>query len=196
MSEEVAFEVAPGAFDIVQFGSIFGQPFDGQPRALCEGSPAELAGVDGTIVEHHDDRPCRVSRARTVKRVEPLEQGNEVGAPLGRAAMHDQLAACMVEGPDQRQLARLAGRRDPQVGTAPGPGVRQIGMGQRLGLVLRQQHDVARLGLLLQELEPQPGAIDGGRILSPGEAVARPAPSPAIFFSVLLSCDFEIETSA
>ena len=89
--------------------------------------------------------------------------------------MHDQRAASMVEGTDQRQLARLARRRYPQIGAASGPGVRQIGMGQRLGFVLRQQHDVARLGLLLQELESQPGAIDGGRVLSSGEAATLSA---------------------
>ena len=75
MSEEVAFEVAPGAFDVVQFGSLFRQPLDGQPGALRESSAAELAGVDGTVVEHHDDRLCRVSWAWAVERVEPLEQG-------------------------------------------------------------------------------------------------------------------------
>ena len=34
MSKEVAFEIAPGAFEVVQLGSIFRQPLDGQPGAL------------------------------------------------------------------------------------------------------------------------------------------------------------------
>src|SRR5580658_4605405 len=34
MCEEVAFEIAPSAFDIVQFRGVFGQPLDRQPGAL------------------------------------------------------------------------------------------------------------------------------------------------------------------
>lgn len=153
MGEEMTFEVSPGSFDVVEFGGVFGQPLDGQPRALFEGGAAELAGVDRTVVEDQNGRLWGIARAGSVEPVEALEQGDEVAAPLGRTTMHDQRAAGMVECADQRQLARLAGRRHPQVGTAPGPGVRQIGMSQRLGFVLRQQHDVAGFGLLLQELE-------------------------------------------
>jgi hypothetical protein len=63
--------------------------------------------------------------------------------------------------------------------------VRQIRMGQRLGLVLRQQDDVARFSLLLQEFEPEPGTIDGIGILSGEQAVSRPTPSITVF---LASC--------
>ena len=125
------------------------------------------------------------ARLWPVVAVDLFEQGDEIGAAFGRAAMDDQPAGGVVEHAEQRQLSRLSRCRHPQIGATLGPGMCQIWMGQRLGLVLRQQHDVARVGLLLQELEPQPGAIDGGRVLSPGKAVAVPAPSPAIF---LASC--------
>src|SRR5713101_2760603 len=196
VSEEVALEVAPGAFDVIELRGVFRQPLDGQPGALVEGGATELAGVDRAVVEDQDDGLCGVSGPRPIEWVEVLQQGDEVGAALGWTAMHDQGAGGMVERADERQLARLPGRRDPQIGAAFGPGVRQIRMGQHLGLVLRQQHDVAGIGLLLQELEPEPGAVDGIRLLPAEQAVARSAPAVAIFFSVLLSCDFEIETSA
>jgi hypothetical protein len=31
MREEVAFQIAPGSLDVVQFRSVFRQPFNGQP---------------------------------------------------------------------------------------------------------------------------------------------------------------------
>ena len=36
IGEVMAFEVAPGMFDLVQLRRIFGQPFDGEPRPLGE----------------------------------------------------------------------------------------------------------------------------------------------------------------
>jgi hypothetical protein len=109
--------------------------------------------------------------------------------------MDDELAGGMVECGEECQLARLAGRGNPQIGTPLGPGVRQIGMGQSFGLVGRQQHDIAGFGLLLQQSEPESGAIDGIGILSVAQAVPGPAPSVAVFFSALLSCDLEIDTA-
>jgi hypothetical protein len=47
---------------------------------------------------------------------------------IGAAAVDDQLAGGMVERADQRQLARLPGRRHSQIRAALHPGVRQIGM--------------------------------------------------------------------
>lgn len=131
-----------------------------------------------------------------IERIEPLQQGDEVAAALGWTAMHNQRTGSMVERADERQLARLARGRHPQIGPTTGPRMGQIRMGQSLGLVLRQQHDIARLSLLFQELEPEPGTIDRVRILSGEQAMSRSAPSVAVFFSVLLSCDFEIDISA
>ena len=50
----------------------------------------------------------------------------------------------------------------------------QVGVGQRLGFVPKQEADIAGHGLLLQEPEPQPGAVDGRGVLPPFEAVLRP----------------------
>lgn len=56
MGEIVGFEVAPDGFDVVEFGRVFGQPFDAQPMgAGGERGPGRLAGMDRSVVEHDDD---------------------------------------------------------------------------------------------------------------------------------------------
>src|SRR6266568_1501346 len=112
--EEVPLEVAPGSLDVIEFGRILWQPLDGQPRTLVEGGSGQLADMDRAVVEHQDHRPCDASWCGPIERVEALEEGDEVGAALGGAAMNDQLACGMVKRADQRQLARLAGRRHAQ----------------------------------------------------------------------------------
>ena len=82
-----------------------------------------------------------------------------------------------------------------QIGPAPGPGMGEIGMGQRLGLVGEEEHDVPGFGLLLQQLEPEPGSRDGIGVLPAVQAVTGTSPAEAVFFSALLSCDFEIVTA-
>jgi hypothetical protein len=55
MGEEMSLEVAPGMFDIVQFGGVLRQPFDGQPWTLGKSGPRCFAGMDGTVVDGDDD---------------------------------------------------------------------------------------------------------------------------------------------
>src|SRR3546814_19602822 len=45
VGEVVAFEVAPGAFDVVEFGGVARQPLDGEPWPLGECGAGEFAGV-------------------------------------------------------------------------------------------------------------------------------------------------------
>ena len=75
MREEMAFQIAPGSLDVVQFRGVFRQPFDGQPIPHGEGSLRGFAGMDRAIVENKDDGLVRAARARPVDRVEaiPLE---------------------------------------------------------------------------------------------------------------------------
>jgi hypothetical protein len=42
-------EVAPASFDVVQFGGVFRQPFEGEPFALGEGAGSQFAAVDGPL---------------------------------------------------------------------------------------------------------------------------------------------------
>ncbi len=73
-------------------------------------------------------------------------------------------------------------RRDAQIGTRFSPNIGRIGVGQGLGLVLKEQHDVSRQGLLLQELHPQPGPVNRLRILPTTQRVPRePAPEAPFF---------------
>ena len=65
-------------------------------------------------------------------------------------------------------------------------------MGQGLGLVPEQEVDVAGRGLLLQQPEPQAGAVDRARVLPTLEAVPRPAPAVAPFRSTTLRWPGEI----
>jgi hypothetical protein len=42
-------EVAPASFDVVQFGGVFRQPFEGEPFALGEGAGSQFTAVDGPL---------------------------------------------------------------------------------------------------------------------------------------------------
>ena len=60
VGEVMPLQVPPDPFNVVQFRSIFRQPFDPEPvGALGEGGTGRLAGVDGAVVEHkHNGREC------------------------------------------------------------------------------------------------------------------------------------------
>ena len=88
VGELMLLEVAPASFDIVQFGGVFRQPFEGEPRALGERLCCQLAAVDGSIVEHRDQGPGAFGG--TVGGAKLVEQGNEVGGTLGGAGVHEQ----------------------------------------------------------------------------------------------------------
>ena len=57
----------------------------------------------------------------------------------------------------------------------------QIRMGERFGFVAEQKHDIAGLGLRLEQLAAQAGAIDRVRILAAFQGMARPAPAESPF---------------
>src|ERR687884_1447029 len=46
VGELMLLEVAPASLDVVQFGGVFRQPFEGEPGALGERLCGQLAGVD------------------------------------------------------------------------------------------------------------------------------------------------------
>src|SRR5713101_2540699 len=107
MREELAFQIAPGSLDVVQFRGVFRQPFDGQPIPHGEGSLRGFAGMDRAIVENKDDGLVRAARARPVDRVEAAEEGDKVAAALGGAGARDQLVSGAVESADHCPLAGL-----------------------------------------------------------------------------------------
>ena len=62
VGEMMRLEVAPDGLDVVQFGRVFGQPFDGEPMgAGGQRRHREFAGVDGAIVLDQHRRCERLS---------------------------------------------------------------------------------------------------------------------------------------
>jgi hypothetical protein len=90
----------------------------------------------------------------------------------------------VVERAEGRPPLRPPRRLDPEIRPARGPAVGEVGVGQRLGLVPDQEVEVARGGLLLQQLQAQPRAVD--RVLPPLEGVPWPPPAVAPFRSTRL----------
>ena len=81
VGELMLLEVAPASFDVVQFGGVFGQPFEGEPGALGERLCGQLAGVDRPVVENRHEGPGTFGGA--VSGAELIEQFDKVGGALG-----------------------------------------------------------------------------------------------------------------
>jgi hypothetical protein len=75
----------------------------------------------------------------------------------------------------------LARRWNAQIGPFLGPDVRQVRMGERFGLVGEEQHDIARLGLGLEQLPAQARPVHRVRVLAPLQRVARTPPAEIPF---------------
>jgi len=174
VGELMLLEVAPASLDVVQFGSVFRQPFEGEPGALGERLCGQLAGVDRPVVENCDQGPGSFGGA--VGGAELVEQGDKVGGTLGGAGMHEKLTAHRIKGAEHRPLFRLAGRLDAQIRSAPGPAARQIRVRERLGFI--EEHQVDRLCCRLgfQIGKALTAGLDRGYILAPFEGVPRPPP--------------------
>ena len=90
VGELMLLEVAPASFDVVQFGGVFRQPFEGEPGALGERLCGQFAAVDRPIVENRNERPGAFGGA--VCGAKLVEQGNKIGGALGSArAVSDQV---------------------------------------------------------------------------------------------------------
>jgi hypothetical protein len=83
MGEAMTLQVAPGEFDVVEFGRVCRQPLDREPGTGGERLGGEPAGVDRTVVEDEHRRPRCPARLRPEAAVDDLEERHEVGAALG-----------------------------------------------------------------------------------------------------------------
>src|SRR5260370_40415344 len=110
----------------------------------------------------------------------------------GSAQAGRQLVSGAVGSADHCPLAGLPRRLDPQIAAAFGPGAGEIGVGERFRLVAEQQGDIAGLGLLLQQMQAQAGALDRVGVLPALQGVPWPTPGKAPFFSTTLSRDFDM----
>lgn len=193
VGQMVAFEIAPASLDVIEFGRVLGQPLDGEPGSGGERLGAEFAGVDRTVVEHDHRRLGTRPGMGSVSPVQRFQQLDEVGASLGPAGDDDQFVAGRVERTQHRALLGLSRRLNPDIGSPSRPNMGEVGMGERLGFILEEEPDVARLGLLAQEVQPDARALDGLVVLAPLERVPGPAPGEAPFLrSMMLSRETEM----
>jgi hypothetical protein len=181
VGELMLFEVAPASLDIIQLGGGFRQPFEGEPGTLGEGAGCQLATMDRPVVENSDQGPGTFGGA--VGGAELVEQGDKVGGAFGGAGMHQKTAAHRIKGPEHGLFLRLAGGLDAQLGAAPGPAARQVGMRERLGFVEKHQIDRSRYGSGFQIGKALTAGRDRGCILAPFESVARPPPGKPLWRS-------------
>ena len=189
----VAFEVAPGSLDVVELGGVFGQPFDNEPGTGAKRLGGELAGVDRSVIENDHRRPRGHARTWVAAPIQDFQQADEVGASLGLAGDDDQFVAGGVKHAQHGALLGLAGRLDADIGAALGPDMGEVGMRERLGFILEEQTDVARLGLLPQQLQPDARTRDGLLVLAPLERMPWPAPGEAPFLrNRMLSLETEM----
>src|SRR5579863_8509166 len=74
MGEVMGLEVVPDHLDVVEFGRVFGQPFNREPVcASGEGGERNLADMDRSIVLDQHDRLGPPAGHRAVEMVELLE---------------------------------------------------------------------------------------------------------------------------
>jgi hypothetical protein len=174
VGELMLLEIAPASLDIIQFGGVFRQPFEGEPGALGERLCGQFAAVDRPVVENRDQGPGAFGGA--VCGAKLVEQIDKVGRALGDAGVHEQAPVHRIKGPEHRPLFRLARSLDAQLGATPSPAARQIGMRERLGFVEKHQIDRPGCGLGFQIGEVLAAGRDRRCILAPFERVARPPP--------------------
>src|SRR5215213_2653848 len=103
-------EVAPASLDVVQFGGVFRQPFEGEPGALGERAGCQLAAVDRSVVENRDQGPSAFGGA--VGGAKLVEQGDKVGGALGGAGMDEKAPTHRIKGAEHGLFLRLAGGLD------------------------------------------------------------------------------------
>ena len=183
-------EVAPDDFDVVEFGRVLWQPFYSEPvRASRESRFRELAGMDRPIVQDKHNRLGWPTGHGAEELVELLQMGDEIAAALGWAGVDDELARAVIERAQHRDLLGLPRRRHAQIGAGPGPGSGEVGMGQRLAFIGKEQHDVAGFGLLFEKLQAQTDPLDLFRDLPSFQRVPGPPVAELFFRNALDNCD-------
>jgi hypothetical protein len=99
MGEMMRLEIVPDDLDVIEFGRVFGEPFDGQPvTARIKRRQGHLAAVDRPIVQDQQDGFCHAAGFGAVKAVELLQMRNEISTALRTACIYYELTLGMIEG--------------------------------------------------------------------------------------------------
>src|SRR5215207_7846855 len=145
-------------------------------------SAARVALLVWTVVENEHDERERDPELGAIAPIDLLQKSKEIRASFGSAGVNNERAPGPVEHPEHRYFRPLARCRNTQISPFLGPDVRQVRMSERFGFVREQKHDVARLGLGLEQLPAQAGAIYSVRVLASLQRVAGPSPAEIPFW--------------
>lgn len=195
VGEMMRLEVMPNDFNVVEFGRIFWQPLDGEPMSAgSQRRPREFTDVNRPIVWDKYDRLGRPARHGTKELVELFQMRDKVAAAFGWAGVDDEMPRAVIQRAQYRDLLCLSWRWHAQVGAGFGPGSGEIGMGQRLALIAKEQHDVAGLRLTLAQLQAQADPLDLAGDLPSFQGVPGPSVAELFFRNALDNCDRLMQT--
>ena len=83
VGEVIGLKVMPDRLDVIEFGRIFWQPFDGEPMgAGFKRRLRGLAHMDRTVIEDHNDGLGHKARLGAVEPVKFFQKSDEIGAAL------------------------------------------------------------------------------------------------------------------
>ena len=117
MGEVMSLQIVPDDLDIIEFGRVFGQPFDGEP--VCPGGErraGKLADMDRSIVLDQHDRFDLPPRHGAVELIKLFEMRHEISAAFGWTGVDDELARDVIERTQNCHFFGLSGGRHAQIG--------------------------------------------------------------------------------
>ena len=140
------------------------------------------SGMDRAVVEDQNEGPGREPELGTIAPIDLLQESDKVRASFGPAGVSDQVATRPVEHPEHCHFRPLARCRNAQIGPFLRPDMRQVRMSERFGLVREQKHDIARLGLSLEQPPAQTRPVHRVRVLATSQRMAGPSPAEIPFW--------------
>src|SRR5215207_8740780 len=138
--------------------------------------------MDRAVVEDQNEGPGREPELGTIGPIDLLQESDKVRASFGPAGVYDQVATRPVEHPEHCHFRPLARCRNAQIGPFLRPDMRQVRMSERFGLVREQKHDIARLGLSLEQPPAQARPVHRVRVLATSQRMAGPSPAEIPFW--------------
>src|SRR5215207_3382093 len=138
--------------------------------------------MDRAVVEDQNEGPGREPELGTIAPIDLLQESDKVRASFGPAGVYDQIATRPVEHPEHCHFRPLARCRNAPIGPFLRPDMRQVRMSERFGFVREQKHDIARLGLSLEQPPAQARPVHRVRVLATSQRMAGPSPAEIPFW--------------